>query len=59
MRNPFKLLDRLASFGFAWRGLRTLLAEEHNARLHLVVSLAAAIIGASVFLPHIIRMATA
>lgn len=32
----FSLLDRLKSFKFAFRGLKRLLMEEHNARVHLM-----------------------
>lgn len=35
---PFSLRQRLASFRFAFSGLATLLREEHNARVHLVVT---------------------
>jgi diacylglycerol kinase (ATP) len=35
----FRTIDRLASFGFAAKGLRRMLAEEHNARIHLAATL--------------------
>ena len=45
MSKKFSPVDRLASFRFAIRGLRTLLAQEHNARVHLVATIAVIIIG--------------
>lgn len=42
----FSLADRLRSFRFAFAGLRYLLASEHNARLHLVATLAVILLGA-------------
>jgi diacylglycerol kinase len=39
--NPkrFSLLKRLQSFRYAFHGLRILVREEHNARIHLVATL--------------------
>ncbi len=34
---PFRLMDRLKSFRYAFRGLLTLFRSEHNARIHLVI----------------------
>ena len=44
----FNLKDRLKSFGFAINGLKLLLRNEHNARVHLVASIGV-IIGCFVF----------
>lgn len=35
----FSVKKRLKSFSYAWDGLKTLLQEEHNARVHLAISL--------------------
>lgn len=37
MREPFSVRKRLKSFTYAWKGIRFLLIEEHNARIHCVV----------------------
>jgi diacylglycerol kinase (ATP) len=37
----FSIASRLESFRHAWRGLRTLVASQHNARIHLVATCAA------------------
>ncbi|MBF0576315.1 diacylglycerol kinase family protein [Dysgonomonas sp. GY617] len=34
----FSLSKRLRSFSYAFNGLRTVVKEEHNARIHLIVS---------------------
>jgi diacylglycerol kinase len=34
----FSIKKRLKSFIYAWNGLKVLIREEHNARIHLVVS---------------------
>ncbi len=47
-RSRFSVAARLRSFIFAWRGLRRLVREEHNARLHLAATLA--VVGAGLFL---------
>lgn len=44
MRRRFSVPARLRSFVYAGRGLRTLLASQHNARLHAAAT--AAVIGA-------------
>ena len=41
---------RVASFGFAFRGLRALLAAEPNARIHLLATVAAVGLGAALHL---------
>ena len=38
--------SRLSSFGYAIRGLRTLVATEPNARIHLVLTIAVVVLGA-------------
>ncbi len=39
MKNQrFSIRKRLGSFRYAWNGLRILLKEEHNARIHLVAA---------------------
>lgn len=40
MSKKFGLADRLRSFRFAFLGLRYLLSSEHNARLHLLATVA-------------------
>ena len=37
-KEPFSLRKRIASFRFALNGIKILLKEEHNARIHLVIS---------------------
>jgi diacylglycerol kinase (ATP) len=46
MRKRFTLKARLDSFGFAFAGLRAMLREQHNARLHLVVTVAMLVLSA-------------
>jgi diacylglycerol kinase (ATP) len=41
---PFSVTARLRSFGFAFSGLLTLLLEQHNARLHLLASVAVVVL---------------
>lgn len=36
--SSFRWRDRARSFVYAWRGIRTLVREEHNARIHLGVT---------------------
>jgi len=38
-RNRFSIQQRLKSFQYAFNGLKTLLVEEHNARIHLFASI--------------------
>ena len=38
MSKRFSLAARLKSFGYAFAGLRTLLTEQHNARIHLLAT---------------------
>jgi diacylglycerol kinase len=40
MKNQrFSILSRLKSFGYAFNGLKILLKEEHNARIHLFATI--------------------
>lgn len=41
----FSLGKRIKSFSFAWNGLKTLFVEEHNARIHLAVTLVVITLG--------------
>ena len=41
----FSIKKRLLSFVFAFNGLKILLKEEHNARIHLMVALCAILVG--------------
>ena len=45
MSKRFSVAARLGSFRHAFRGLGTLLREEHNARIHLAATLAAVGLG--------------
>jgi len=40
MRQPFSVAARVRSFSYAWRGLRTLLASQHNAWIHAGATIA-------------------
>lgn len=40
MKNEqFSISKRLKSFGFAFNGLKILMKEEHNSRIHFVISI--------------------
>ncbi|MBD78596.1 MAG: diacylglycerol kinase [Crocinitomicaceae bacterium] len=41
---PFSISKRIGSFSFAINGLRILIANEHNARIHLVAAVLAIIL---------------
>ena len=41
----FKISDRLASFKYAFAGLRNLVKNEHNARIHLAMAITAIFFG--------------
>lgn len=43
--DPFSVKARFASFKFAFEGIKTLLREEHNARVHLAAALAVILTG--------------
>jgi len=47
---PFSISKRLKSFTFAINGLKILAKEEHNARIHIAITICVAIAG---FLLHI------
>lgn len=40
-KNKFSIRDRIRSFGYAIEGLKTLWKEEHNARIHILISVCA------------------
>ncbi len=42
---PFSLQNRFKSFGYAFNGLRILLREEPNARIHLVATVGVLVLG--------------
>ena len=42
----FSIIDRIKSFRYAFSGLRVLFKEEHNARVHLVVTFVVIMLGA-------------
>jgi diacylglycerol kinase len=44
-KRKFSLRARLRSFGYAFRGIATLIAYEHNARIHLFILVFAIILG--------------
>jgi len=44
-QQKFSIKKRIKSFGYALNGLRILLFEEHNSRIHLVAALCAIPIG--------------
>jgi diacylglycerol kinase len=41
----FSIKKRIRSFGFAWNGLKILVREEHNARIHLFATLCVLVAG--------------
>lgn len=45
MSERFSIVERLASFGHAVKGLAILLREEHNARIHLVATTGVILLG--------------
>lgn len=44
-KGSFSWKKRAKAFVYAWQGLRTLVKEEHNARLHMVVAFIAIVAG--------------
>lgn len=44
-QEPFSVRKRLRSFRYAFQGMKTLLREEHNSRIHLAAMLAVIIAG--------------
>jgi diacylglycerol kinase (ATP) len=44
VNEPFSIKSRLRSFGFAFTGVFTLLREQHNARLHLLATVAVVVL---------------
>ena len=45
MENKFSLVKRFKSFKYAFNGLKTLLLEEHNSRIHLLAAVVAIVAG--------------
>lgn len=43
-RAPFSVKNRLRSFVYAFNGFKILIVEEHNARIHVVITLVAVIV---------------
>jgi diacylglycerol kinase len=43
-QSKFSIQARLKSFTYAWNGLKILLKEEHNARIHLVATIVVLIV---------------
>lgn len=37
-KQPFSISKRIKSFSYAFQGIKTLIKEEHNARIHLVAT---------------------
>jgi diacylglycerol kinase len=52
-RKKFSWRERGNSFGYAWQGLKALLRTEHNAHIHLVLTIVVMVLG---FLLHISRL---
>ena len=44
-KEKFSLSKRLKSFSYAFNGLRTVIKEEHNSRIHIIVSLIVIVCG--------------
>lgn len=44
-KQKFSLQNRLKSFSYAFNGLKVLFKEEHNARIHLLVTILVIILG--------------
>jgi diacylglycerol kinase len=45
-QESFSITKRIKSFGYAFNGLKVLLIEEHNSRVHIFASISAIILGA-------------
>ncbi|MEN8137044.1 MAG: diacylglycerol kinase family protein [Bacteroidota bacterium] len=45
MKQKFSISKRIKSFGFAFNGLKILLKEEHNSRIHLLAAVGIVIAG--------------
>jgi len=43
-KQKFSILKRIESFGFAFNGLKILIKEEHNSRIHLFVAIVIVIV---------------
>jgi diacylglycerol kinase len=45
MKERFSLRQRIASFRYAWNGIKVLYTEEHNARIHVLAAVLALVAG--------------
>jgi undecaprenol kinase/diacylglycerol kinase (ATP) len=52
-KEKFSIRRRISSFGYALNGLKILISEEHNSRIHLIAALIAISLG---FILHISKM---
>lgn len=43
--NKFSIADRVKSFGYAFNGLKILISEEHNSRVHIFAAICAVVGG--------------
>lgn len=41
----FSIKERIKSFGYAFNGIKTLIVEEHNARIHVLGAIVAIVLG--------------
>ncbi|MDE6023642.1 MAG: diacylglycerol kinase family protein [Muribaculaceae bacterium] len=44
-KEKFSIRKRIKSFGYAFNGIKTLLCDEHNSRIHLVAMIAVVALG--------------
>lgn len=44
-KKKFSIKERIRSFGFAYNGIKRLIVEEHNARIHVLGAIVAIILG--------------
>jgi len=45
MTRPFKIRERIRSFDYAFRGIKFLIKSQHNARIHLLATILAILLG--------------
>jgi len=45
MTKPFKIRERIRSFDYAFRGIKFLIKSQHNARIHLLATILAILLG--------------
>ena len=48
--SKFSIKKRIKSFRYAFQGMKTLIKEEHNARIHLLVAICVVVLGLVFFL---------